>query len=193
MWWCEVMDVLCSLNLENVLDGDEYPDRMTKKVWLKMNQSACGLIRNCLTQEIKYGVTLETSAGNLWRMLKNKYLTKSMENCLHMKHQLYRFQMRRGVSIDEHLNEFMKLLTDLLNMDEDIDDKDKTFLLLNSLPDEYENFTMFLIHGKEILKYSEMSTTLLNHEFRRRDKESSKAELAEALVSHRDRSEKKKN
>ncbi|KAK8914559.1 hypothetical protein KSP39_PZI024198 [Platanthera zijinensis] len=66
-------------------------------------------------------------------------------------------------------------------------------LILNSLTDEYENFTMSLIHGKEVLKYSEVSTTLLNHKFRRRDKESSKAESAKALVSHRGRSEKKKN
>ncbi|KAK8952544.1 hypothetical protein KSP39_PZI003453 [Platanthera zijinensis] len=130
---------------------------------------------------------LETSVGNLWRTLENKYLTKSVENRLHMKRRLYRFQMRRGVSIDEHLNEFTKLLADLLNLDEDVGDVDKTLLLLNSLPDVYENFTMSLIHEKEVLKYSEVSTTLLNHEFRRRDKESSKVESAEALVSHRGR------
>ncbi|KAK8950921.1 hypothetical protein KSP39_PZI003021 [Platanthera zijinensis] len=42
MWRCEVMDALCSLNLEDVLDGDECPDRMIEKVWSKMNTSACG-------------------------------------------------------------------------------------------------------------------------------------------------------
>ncbi|KAK8954443.1 hypothetical protein KSP39_PZI002550 [Platanthera zijinensis] len=155
-----------------------------------MNRSACGLIRNCLTQEIKYRVMLETCAGNLWSTLENKYLTKNMENRLYMKRRLYRFQMRHGVSIDEHLSEFTKLLADLLNLDEDVGDENKT-LLLNSLPDEYENFTMSLIHGKEVLKYSEVSTTLLKHKFRRRDKELSKTESAEALVSHRGRYEKK--
>ncbi|KAK8950922.1 hypothetical protein KSP39_PZI003022 [Platanthera zijinensis] len=55
-------------------------------------------------------------------MLENKYLTKSVENRLHIKRRLYRFQMKREVSIDEHLNEFMKLLTYMLNLDEHVGD-----------------------------------------------------------------------
>lgn len=55
-----------------------------------------------------------------------KYLTKSMEDHLHMKCHLYRFQMRHEIIIDEHINEFIKLLVHLLNLDED-----KMLLLLN--------------------------------------------------------------
>lgn len=31
MWRCEVMGALCSLNLDDILAGDEYPDGMTEK------------------------------------------------------------------------------------------------------------------------------------------------------------------
>jgi len=42
-----------------------------------------------------------------------------------------------------------KLLTDLVNVDVDIEEEDKTLILLNSLPDkEYETFILTLINGK---------------------------------------------
>jgi len=36
----------------------------------------CGLIRSCLTQDIKYHVLYEISARQLWEILKKKYMTK---------------------------------------------------------------------------------------------------------------------
>ena len=72
----------------------------------------------------------------------SKYLMKSVENCLHLKRRLYCFQLKRGVSISDHINTYAKLLVDLANVDVMIDEKDKALLLLCSLPDEgYENIT----------------------------------------------------
>ena len=74
---------------------------------------------------------------------------KSIESRLQLKMRLYRFQMKRGLSIDEHINNYTKLLTDLVNVDVKIEEEDKAVLLLNSLPDEeYETFTLILINGK---------------------------------------------
>ena len=66
-------------------------------------------------------------------------------------------------------------------MDVVIEEEDKALILLNSLPDkEYETF---LINGKRILNYSDVSGTLVNYEVRRKDKQfSSKSPLAEALT-----------
>ena len=44
-----------------------------------------------------------------------EYLTKSVESRL--KSKLYRFQMQRGCSINEHMNSYTKFLTDLINVD----------------------------------------------------------------------------
>jgi len=44
-----------------------------------MNRTACGIIRSCLTQDIKYHVMTETSARKIWEILESKYLTKSIE------------------------------------------------------------------------------------------------------------------
>ena len=75
----------------------------------------------------------ETFARKIWEILENKYLMKSFENHLHLKGMLYRFQLKKGTSIGEHLNNYMNFLSDLTNMDEVIKDEDKALILLNSL------------------------------------------------------------
>ena len=62
------------------------------------------------------------------------------------------------------MNNYTKLLTDLVNVDAKIDEKDKAVILLNSLPDEeYEIFTLTLINGRQTLNYSEVLATLVNY------------------------------
>ena len=64
--------------------------------------------------------------------------------------------MKRGLSIDEHMNNYTKLLTYLVNVDVKIDDKDKAVILLNSLPEEeYETLTLTLINRRKSLNYNE--------------------------------------
>ena len=49
MWRCKVMDALTASNLENTLRLEKKPEAISKKDWDKMNQTACSLIRSCLT------------------------------------------------------------------------------------------------------------------------------------------------
>ena len=76
----------------------------------------------------------EISARQLWEILKKKYLTKSIESRLQFKRRLYHIQMKRELSIDEHM--YTKLLTDIVNVDMEINEEDKVVILLNSLPEE---------------------------------------------------------
>ena len=66
MWQCEVMDV-------------------------SINRQACSTIRLCLAKDQKYFFMRETKAKELWKMLEDKYMTKSVENCLYLKKKLFRF------------------------------------------------------------------------------------------------------
>ena len=61
MWRCKVMDALTTSNLEGTLWLEKKRDATTEKDWDKMSRTACGLIRSCLTQDIKYHVLHETS------------------------------------------------------------------------------------------------------------------------------------
>ena len=78
---------------------------------------------------------------------------------------------KRGLFVDEHMNNYTKVLTDLVNVDVKINEEDKTVILLNSLPDEeYETSTLTLINGRQTHKYNEVPVALLNYEVRRQDR-----------------------
>ena len=85
----------------------------------------------------------------MWEILEKKYLTKSIKIGLHLKRRLYYFQLKRGLTINEYMNNYTKVLTDLVNANVEIEKEDKTLILLNSLPDEeYETFILTLINRK---------------------------------------------
>ena len=86
---------------------------------------------------------------------------------MHLKRRLYHFQLKRGLSIDDQMNNYMKLLADLVNMDVAIKEEDKVVILLNSLSnEEYETFVLSLINGKQIFNYSDVSSAFVNYEVR---------------------------
>jgi len=82
--------------------------------------------------------------------------------------------MKRGLSINEHMNNYTKLLTELVNVNVKIDEEDKAVILLNSLPDEeYETFILTLINSRQTFNCSKMSAALVNYVVRRHEKLSS--------------------
>ena len=161
MWQCEVMDILIQQELDIALE-DKYLD--------KINRQACDTIRLCLAKDQKYFVMSETKAKELWKMLEDKYMMKSVENRLYLKKKLFRFQYRAGISMSEHLNDYNKILADLQNLEVEIKDEDKALLLLNSLPDTYDHLITTLLYGKNEIKFNDVSNALTNNEYRKKDK-----------------------
>jgi len=106
-----------------------------------------------------YHVLHETSARQLWEILEERYLTKSVDSQVQLKRRLYRFQTKRECSINEHMNNYTKLLTELIKMDVEIDEEDKTVILL--------------INRRKFLNYNEVSAALVNYKVRRQDRLSS--------------------
>ena len=88
-----------------------------------------------------------------------------------LKRRLYYVQLKKGLCVAEHMNDYTKVLTDLVNMDVDIEEEDKAVILLNSLPDEeYKTFVLTLINKKQSLNYNDVLAALVNYEVRRKDK-----------------------
>ena len=85
--------------------------------------------------------------------------------------------------MNEHLNRYTKLLTDLVNVDVEVNEEDKAVILLNSLPaEEYETFTL-TINDRQSLDYHDVSSALANYEMRRKERQPSQVRSsAEALA-----------
>ena len=81
----------------------------------------------------------------------------------------------------KHLNDFYKIIVDLLNLNVEIDDEDKALLLLNSLPNTYEHLITTLLYRKEEIKFDDVSNTLINNEYWKNDKQVHQDISSEAL------------
>jgi len=160
--------------------------KVDEKVWKKMNRTTCGVIKSCLTHDLKYDLMNETSVKKICETLASKYLTKSIENRLHLKRRFYYFQLHKGISISDHINICMKLLTNLANVNVVIEDEGTALILLSSLLDErYEIFVLTLINGRTSLSYSVVTIALVNLELRRKDTESSSSDTSAEVLAAR--------
>jgi len=109
-------------------------------------------------------------------------MKKSIENRLYLKKRIFRFQHKKGTSMNEHLNDFNKIIANLKNLDVEINYEDKALLLLNSLPETYEHLVTTLLYGKEKIKFIDVSNVLVNNEYRKKDQIVYKESTSEALT-----------
>ncbi|GJV17679.1 retrovirus-related pol polyprotein from transposon TNT 1-94 [Tanacetum coccineum] len=107
----------------------------------------------CLGDRVLREITKETTIAGIWKKLETLYMTKSLANGFYLKKKLYTFNMHPSKSQSEHIDEFHKLVGDLVAInttisDEDqallevISDEDKALLLLTSSPSSYDYFKM---------------------------------------------------
>ncbi|GJR73110.1 retrovirus-related pol polyprotein from transposon TNT 1-94 [Tanacetum coccineum] len=68
---------------------------------------------------------LMKKACGIWTKLTSLYMTKSLANRLYLKKKLYAYYMSQGTKLSDHIDEFIKLILDLVNIDIEIEDKDQ--------------------------------------------------------------------
>ncbi|XP_060673811.1 uncharacterized protein LOC132803961 [Ziziphus jujuba] len=58
----------------------------------------------------------ETTAADVWTVLEERYMAKSVPNHINLKQRLYGFKMKEGRSLSDNLDGFTKLIQDMENM-----------------------------------------------------------------------------
>ena len=100
-------------------------------------------------------------------------MAKSLINRWALKHQLFRLRMEEGTRFVDHLNVFNKLVTQLISVDEKIEENDKVVILVSSLPPSWEQLVMNILIGKTTLNFNETVAYLLEAESLKKLQESS--------------------
>ncbi|GKB65916.1 retrovirus-related pol polyprotein from transposon TNT 1-94 [Tanacetum coccineum] len=134
----------------------------------------------CLGDWVLWEVTKETTAAEIWTKLTSLYMIKSLENILYLKKKLYTYYMSPGTKLGYHIDEFNKLILDLVNIDIEIEDEDQALMLLTSLPPSCENFVETLLYGWESLTMENVLATLNSRELKKRT-EGTKEEAGDGL------------
>ncbi|KAK9078267.1 hypothetical protein SSX86_002324 [Deinandra increscens subsp. villosa] len=163
-----------------LLGEDHKPKGVEDKDWKSTLTKAHSSIVLNLGDRVLKEVSKETTAACIWLKLEPLYMTKSLANRLYLKKQLYTFHMSQGKSMTDHIDEFIKLVLDLENIDIKLDDEDKTLIFLTSLPQFYEHFVDTLLYGRESLTLDEVMISVNSKELKK--KSDPKEEGGEGLV-----------
>ena len=88
----------------------------------------------CFADEVMYHVMDEESPAAIWLKLESQYMSKSLTNKLLLNKKLYGLKMVEGSALDQHINVFNKILSDLNRVDVKFEEEDMALTLVNSLP-----------------------------------------------------------
>ena len=169
LWQARVKDVLIQQGLIDALLCDEKPTTMEVRDWKWLQMQAVSTIRMYLADEVVIHMLSETFLTVLWSKLEELYMMKSLTNTLFLWRQFYQLQMTEGQSVQEHLSHFQKILTDLLSVGENVEEKTRALVLLASLPSSYESLVTALLVGKSTIKMDEVTAAILQNEVLRRE------------------------
>lgn len=112
------------------------------------NRRVRSLLTMSLGDKILRKVMKEKTALDMWKALERSYQTKSLPNRIYMKQRFYSFKMEESKSLDENMDVFLKLVSDLASVQVNISEEDQAIFLLNSLPKAYEQMAHSLKYGK---------------------------------------------
>lgn len=98
-------------------------------------------------------IVKEKTAAGMLRMLDNMFMAKSLPNRIYLKQRLYAYKMSESMSIEENVNDFFKLISDLENVKVTVPEEDQAIVLLMSLPRQFDQL-------KETLKYCKTTLAL---------------------------------
>lgn len=76
--------------------------------------------------------------------------------------------MKEGVAMKDHLDEFIKLILDLDNVNIDLEDEDGPLILLSSLLDSFEHFVDTILYGKQTLTLKDAKSALASKDLKKR-------------------------
>lgn len=88
----------------------------------------------------------EKTAAGMLKVLDGLFMARSLPNRIYLKQRLYAYKMSDGMSIEENVNDFFKLISDLENVKVVVPEEDQAIVLLMSLPRQFDQL-------KETLKY----------------------------------------
>ena len=83
-----------------------------------------------------------------------------MCNKLMLKKQLYSLRMQEGEDVVGHIQQFDRMSIDLLNIGVDLEEEDKSLLLLCSLQRIFDPLVTTLLYDKETLVYEKIVSML---------------------------------
>ncbi|KAH9705857.1 hypothetical protein KPL70_012031 [Citrus sinensis] len=158
----------------------------------KVDGNAISDLHLALVDGVLSSVAEKNTAKEIWDTLTKLYEAKSLHNKIFLKRKLYTLRMTESTMVTDHINTLKTLFSQLTMLGHNIEENERAELLLQSLPDSYDQLIINLTNNNpvESLVFDDVTTSVLNEESRRKNKENRQAssQQAEALSVTRGRS-----
>lgn len=97
------------------------------------------------------------TAAEMWSTLNKLYTETSLPNRIYLQLRFYTYKMNDSKSIDENVDDFLKLVAYLSNLQVEVSEEVQAILLLSSLPNKYDQLKETLKYGRDTLSLSEVT------------------------------------
>ncbi|KAH9682249.1 hypothetical protein KPL71_027276 [Citrus sinensis] len=170
----------------------ERPMEITDDKWNEIDGDPITDLHLTLADGVLSSVAEKNTAKEIWDTLTKLYETKSLRNKIFLKRKLYTLRMAESTMVTDHINTLKTLFSQLTTLGHNIEENERAELLLQSLPDSYDQLIINLTNNNPVdsLVFDNVAASVLNEESRRKNKENRQAssQQAEALLVTRGRS-----
>lgn len=158
----------------------EKSEKAKDLIVLNVGNQVLRKIQNCET------------AADMWSTLNKLYTETSLPNRIYLQLRFYTFKMKDSKSIDENVDDFLKLVADLNNLQVEVTEEVQAILLLSSLPNKYDQLKETLKYGRDSLSLSEVTGAARSKERELRESGKLSKSDGEGLYVERGRSDSRK-
>ena len=190
LWKLKIRAVLRKDNCLEAIEG--RPTDMSDEKWKEKDDNAVANLHLAMVDSVLSSVAEKKTAREIWDVLNKLYEVKSLHTRIFLKRKLYTLRMSESTSVTDHINTLNTLFAQLTASDFKIAENERAELLLQSLPDSYDQLIINITNNNvgDSLHFDDVAGAILEEESRRKNKEerSESSKQTEALTMMRGRS-----
>ncbi|CAK9814306.1 Retrovirus-related Pol polyprotein from transposon TNT 1-94 [Anthophora quadrimaculata] len=188
LWKVHMKSILIINDLWPFVDGTEKKPAENANEWVKKDMKALALINMNITQSQLHHVKKATTAKEAWDKLEAIFESKGPIRKVTLYKELVRMTKQPNVAVTQYVGEFEQKAEQLEAAGIALPNDLLSVMLLASLPQEYENFSVAVESRDEIPSLEYLKAKLKEEEARQYDRDSRKQhdgndEKIEALTS----------
>ncbi|KAH9689170.1 Integrase catalytic domain-containing protein [Citrus sinensis] len=144
----------------------ERPMEITDDKWNEVDGNAISDLHLALADGVLSSVAEKNTAKEIWDTLAKLYEAKSLHNKIFLKRKLYTLRMVESTMVTDHINTLKTLFSQLTMLGHNIDENERAELLLQSLPDSYDQLIINLTNNNpaDSLVFDDVAASVLNEE-----------------------------
>lgn len=192
LWKLKIKAIFRKDNCIAAMEGK--PAEMTEHKWKEIDNNAIANLHLSMADSVLSSVAEKETAREIWDALIKLYEVKSLHTRIFLKRKLYTLRMSESTMVTDHINHLNTLFAQLSAADFNIVENECAELLLQSLPDSYDQLIINITNNnvEGCLHFEDIAGAILEEESRRRNKEDmlESSKQTQALVMMRQRSTK---